>query len=231
MLGRQPSCRAASTQAQSARRRKRRATPMNPPRSNLVTLTNNRSIDAFEITTQRSHIPNGDDLHAIAEGQYTGFFSRAKPHGLPDPLRDDDLKLWRNGHCFHGSYGMAIDAQIKSYFRRTRVVAPDSTPPQAGPPPQSLQTPMESLIPGGSGIGPERALERPHPDPVSAIARKLLLSPRSLRAQDRSRGAPPATQPHRQTNNTATQPAPARSPQRPTLTHDASDPLRVICRK
>jgi hypothetical protein len=123
------------------------------------------------------------------------------------------LELWRNGHCFHGSYGMAIDAQIKSYLCRTRVVAPDSTPPQAGPPPQSLQTPMESLIPGGSGIGPERALERPHPDPVSAIARKLLQSPRSLRAQDRSREAltrDPAT-----IARPATQP---RVPRRPTCT-------------
>ena len=172
-----------------------------------------------------------------------GFFSRAKPHGLPDPLRDDDLELWRNGHCFHGSYGMAIDAQIKSCFCQTRVVAPDSTPPPAGPPPKSLQTPIESLIvPGGSGIGPERALERPHPDPVSAIARKLLLSQRSLRAQDRSRGATPATQPHRdstptatqphgRTRNTATHPKPTRSPRPPALTHDASEPLRVLYRK
>jgi len=181
------------------------------------------------------------------------------------------------------------------------------------------------MVPGGSGIGPERALERPHPDPVSAIARKLLLSPRSLRAQDRSRGAPPAThprlspiarpttqpapknlnpsikrkpkrpipkdrqiathnartggsgigperalerrhpdppsrdsakappvptfpasagpiprsptrdppatQPHRQTSNTATHPAPTRSPRPPALTHDASEPLRVLYRK
>ena len=142
-----------------------------------------------------------------------------------------------------------------------------SPSPPDGPPPKSLQTPRESLmVPGGSGIGPERALERPHPDPPSrdsakappvptfpasagpiprspcnnisivksvpfcvnrwdrppaasgsgrserwnvdtlipprATARKLLLSQRSLRAQDRSRGASPrlspiATQPHR----------------------------------
>ena len=203
MLGRQPTCRAASTQAQSARRRNTRATPMNPPRSNLVTLTNNRSIDAFEITTQRSHITNGDDLNAIAEGQYEGFFSRAKPHGLPDPLRDDDLKLWRNGHCFHGSYGMAIDAQIKSYFRRTRVVAPDSTPPQAGPPPQSLQTPMESLIPGGSGIGPERALEAitliPRAQRESPCSRELPCERRTDAAEPHPRLSPiarPTTQPH-----------------------------------
>ena len=77
---------------------------MDPPRSYPVALANNLSIDAFEITTQRSHIPNGDDLNAIAEGQYVGLFSRAKSHGLPDPLRDNDLELWRNGHRFHAYY-------------------------------------------------------------------------------------------------------------------------------
>ena len=40
-----------------------------------------------------------------------------------------------------------------------------------------------------SGTGPERALERRHPDPHRAAARKPSLSPRSLRAQDRSRRA------------------------------------------
>ena len=172
-----------------------------------------------------------------------GFFSRAKPHGLPDPLRDDDLKLWRNGHCFHGSYGMAIDAQIKSYFCRTRVVAPDSTPPPAGPPPKSLQSPIESLIvPGGSGIGPERALERPHPDPPSrdsanappvptfpASAGPIPRSP--IATQPHRDSTPTATQPHGRTRNTATHPKLTRSPRQTALTHDASDPLRVFCRK
>ena len=176
-----------------------------------------------------------------------------------------------------------------------------SPSPPDGPPPKSLQTPRESLmVPGGSGIGPERALERPHPDPPSrdsakappvptfpasagpiprspcnnisivksvpfcvnrwdrppaaagsgrserwnvdtlipprATARKLLLSQRSLRAQDRSRGAssrlsPIATQPHGRTRNTATHPAPTRSPRQTALTHDASEPLRVLYRK
>jgi len=76
------------------------------------------------------------------------------------------------------------------------------------------------MVSGGSGIGPERALERRHPDPVSARARKLLLSPRSLRAQDRSRGAPardsatiarPATQPAPKNLN----PSAKRKPKRP----------------
>ena len=43
---------------------------------------------------------------------------------------------------------------------------------------------------GGSGTGPERALERRHPNPPRASARKPSQSPRSLRAQDRSRGVP-----------------------------------------
>jgi hypothetical protein len=43
---------------------------------------------------------------------------------------------------------------------------------------------------GGSGTGPERALERRHPDPPRATARKLSRPQRSLRVQDRSRGAP-----------------------------------------
>ena len=52
-------------------------------------------------------------------------------------------------------------------------MARDSTPPPAGPPPKSFQTPIESLIvPGGSGIGPERALERRHPDPPSRDSAK-----------------------------------------------------------
>ena len=79
------------------------------------------------------------------------------------------------------------------------------------------------MVSGGSGIGPERALERRHPDPVSARARKLLLSPRSLRAQDRSRGAPPATHPRLSPiARPTTQPAPKnlnpstkRKPKRP----------------
>ena len=136
-----------------------------------------------------------------------GFFSRAKPHGLPDPLRDDDLKLWRNGHCFHGSSGMSIDAQIMSYFCRTRVVATDSTPPQAGPPPQSLQIAMESLIPGGSGIGPERALERPHPAPPSRDSAKAPPVP----TFPASTGPIPRS-PHPRLSLTATQP-PSPDPQ------------------
>ena len=99
------------------------------------------------------------------------------------------------------------------------------------PIPKDQQIATHHARTGGSGIGPERALERPHPAPPRATARKLLLSPRSLRAQDRSRGAPPATQPHRQTNNTATHPAPTRSPRQTALTHDASEPLRVLCQK
>ena len=42
----------------------------------------------------------------------------------------------------------------------------------------------------GSGTGPERALERRHPDPPLAAARKLSRPQRSLRAQARSREAP-----------------------------------------
>ena len=46
-----------------------------------------------------------------------------------------------------------------------------------------------------SRTGPERALERPPPNPLAPSARKLNSSPRSLRAQDRSRGAHPQTHP------------------------------------
>jgi len=53
-------------------------------------------------------------------------------------------------------------------------------------PPRSLPAPLRS----GSGTGPERALERRHPDPPRAPARKLRWPQRSLRAQDWSRGAP-----------------------------------------
>ena len=78
--------------------------------------------------------------------------------------------------------------------------------------------------------------------PPRATARKLLLSQRSLRTQDRSRGATPATQPHRdstptttqphgRTRNTATHPKLTRSPRQTALTHDASEPLRVLYRK
>ena len=70
------------------------------------------------------------------------------------------------------------------------------------PIPKDQQIATHHARTGGSGIGPERALERRHPDPPSRAARKLLLSQRSLRAQARSRGASPrlspiATQPHR----------------------------------
>ena len=104
------------------------------------------------------------------------------------------------------------------------------------PIPKDQQIATHHARTGGSGIGPERALERRHPDPPSRAARKLLLSQRSLRAQARSRGASPrlspiATQPHGRTRNTATHPAPTRSPRPPALTHDASEPLRVLCRK
>ena len=50
--------------------------------------------------------------------------------------------------------------------------------------------PSSTPPPSGSGTRPERVLERRHPDPHRAKARKPSLSPRSLRAQDRSRGAP-----------------------------------------
>ena len=53
-------------------------------------------------------------------------------------------------------------------------------------PPPSLPAPPR----GGSGNGAERALERPHPEPRRAAARKPNRPQRSLRAQDRSRGAP-----------------------------------------
>ena len=53
-------------------------------------------------------------------------------------------------------------------------------PPHRGTYPQSTKR---------SEIGPERALERRHPDPHRAAARKPSLSPRSLPAQDRSRKA------------------------------------------
>ena len=46
-----------------------------------------------------------------------------------------------------------------------------------------------------SGTGPERALERPPPNPLAPSARKSHSSPRSLRAQDRSRWSPPAHSP------------------------------------
>ena len=49
--------------------------------------------------------------------------------------------------------------------------------------------------PSRSGTEPERALERQHPHPPRAPARKPLLSRRSLRAQDQSRGPNPRTQP------------------------------------
>ena len=52
--------------------------------------------------------------------------------------------------------------------------------------------------PGGSGTGPQRALERRHPDRPRAIARKPNRPQRALRAQDRSRGAPTANKPQRQ---------------------------------
>ena len=61
------------------------------------------------------------------------------------------------------------------------------------PPPHPRLTPSASPTtkpPGGSGTGPEQALERRHPDPPRATARKLSRPQRSLRAQDRSRGAP-----------------------------------------
>jgi hypothetical protein len=58
---------------------------------------------------------------------------------------------------------------------------------------------------GGSGTGPERALERRHPDPPRATARKLSRPQRSLRVQDRSRGAPvEAPIPQRQHRHSAT---------------------------
>ena len=63
--------------------------------------------------------------------------------------------------------------------------APRWGTPNASPPP-SLPAPPR----GGSGNGSERALERPHPEPRRAAARKPNRPQRSLRAQDRSRWRP-----------------------------------------
>jgi hypothetical protein len=52
-----------------------------------------------------------------------------------------------------------------------------------------VDLPQASTPPSGSGIGPERALERRHPDPPRATARKPSLSPRSLRAPTQTRQA------------------------------------------
>ena len=63
-------------------------------------------------------------------------------------------------------------------------------PANAGPIPRSPPKPVKR-----SGTGPERALERPPPKPLAPSARKSHSSPRSLRAQDRSREAHPRTHP------------------------------------
>jgi hypothetical protein len=93
--------------------------------------------------------------------------------------------------------GASIGSDQTSPSRTARKpYPPPSFPARAGPIPRSPHprlTPSASPTtepPGGSGIGPEQALERRHPDPHRATARKLSRPQRSLRAQDRSRGAP-----------------------------------------
>ena len=64
-------------------------------------------------------------------------------------------------------------------------------PPNSSRPDPAAKTTQRSGIgpnSGSSGNGPKRALERPHPEPRRAAARKPNRPQRSLRAEDRSRG-------------------------------------------
>jgi hypothetical protein len=84
---------------------------------------------------------------------------------------------------FPASEGSVPRSPITTTHQSTTVIFPRGrqSPPIEG------QAPNQ---PSGSGTGPERALERRHPDPRRATARKPSRPQRSLRAQDRSRGAP-----------------------------------------
>ena len=88
---------------------------------------------------------------------------------------------------------------MRRSFRTLRLCAIPGVSPRAGMrcPVGALRMPhLPSSLPApprsGSGNGPERALERRHPDPQRAKARKPSLSPRSLRAQDRTPKSNPA---------------------------------------
>jgi len=84
---------------------------------------------------------------------------------------------------FPASEGSVPRSPITTTHQSTTVIFPHGrqSPPIEG------QAPNQ---PSGSGTGPERALERRHPDPRRATARKPSRPQRSLRAQDRSRGGP-----------------------------------------
>jgi hypothetical protein len=88
---------------------------------------------------------------------------------------------------------------MRRSFRTLRLCAIPGVSPRAGMqcPVGALRMPhLPSSLPApprsGSGNGPERALERRHPDPQRATARKPSLSPRSLRAKDRTPKSTPA---------------------------------------